>query len=95
MARIEKYTSSGYARLALEVNETSYSIENNDSLVKCDLWLERGSTWVFDLNNESLAEAEINNQKVISKYVSFDLRNTNRVILISKNSNKKSSTNNR
>lgn len=81
MARIEKYTSSGYARLALEVNETSYSIENNDSPVKWDLWLERGSTWVFDLNNESLAEAEINNHKVISKYVNFDLRNTNRVLL--------------
>ena len=81
MARIEKYTSSGYAKLALEVNETSYSIENNDSPVKWELWIERGSTWVFDLNSESLAEAEINEQKVISKYVSFDLRNTNRVLL--------------
>lgn len=81
MARIEKYTSSGYAKLALEVNETSYSIENNDSPTKWELWLERGSTWVYDLNNESLAEAEINDQKVISKYVSFDLRNTNRVLL--------------
>ena len=81
MARIEKYTSSGYAKLALEVNETSYSIENNDSPTKWELWLERGSTWVFDLNNESLAEAEINNQKVLSKYVSFDLRNTNRILL--------------
>ena len=81
MDRIEKYTSSGYAKLALEVNETSYSIENNDSPTKWELWLERGSTWVYDLNNESLAEAEINDQKVISKYVSFDLRNTNRVLL--------------
>ncbi len=81
MPRIEKYTSSGYAKLALEVNETSYSIENNDSPVEWKLWLERGSTWVYDLNNESLAEAEINDQKVISKYVSFDLRNTNRVLL--------------
>lgn len=81
MARIEKYTSSGYAKLALEVNEISYSIENNDSTTKLELWLERGSTWVFDLNDESLAEAEINDQKVISKYVSFDLRNTNRVLL--------------
>lgn len=81
MARIEKYTSSGYAKLALEVNETSYSIENNDSPTKWELWLERGSTWVFDLNNESLAEAEINDQKVLSKYVSFDLRNTNRILL--------------
>lgn len=81
MARIEKYTSSGYAKLALEVNETSYSIENNDSPTKWELWLERGSAWVYDLNNESLAEVEINDQRVLSKYVSFDLRNSNRVLL--------------
>ena len=81
MARIEKYTSSGYAKLAMEVAETGYSIENNDSPVKYNLWLERGSTWVFDLNNESWAEATINGQTVIGKYVSFDLRNTNRVLL--------------
>lgn len=81
MPRIEKYTSSGYAKLALEVNETSYSIENNDSPVEWKLWLERGSTWVYDLNNESLAEVEINDQRVLSKYVSFDLRNSNRILL--------------
>ena len=81
MVRIEKYTSSGYAKLAMEVTETGYSIENNDSPIKWNLWLERGSTWVFDLNNESWAEASINGQTVIGKYVSFDLRNTNRVLL--------------
>lgn len=81
MVRIEKYTSSGYARLAMEVTETGYSIENNDSPVEYNLWLERGSTWVFDLNNESWAEAYINDQTVIGKYVSFDLRNTDRVLL--------------
>lgn len=81
MARIEKYTSSGYAKLAMEVTETGYSIENNDSPVKYNLWLERGSTWVYDLNNETWAEATINGQTVVNKYVSFDLRNTNRVLL--------------
>ena len=81
MARIEKFTNSGYAKLAMEVVETGYSIENNDSPVKYHLWLERGSTWVFDLNNETWAEATINGQTVINKYVSFDLRNTNRVLL--------------
>lgn len=81
MARIEKYTSSGYAKLAMEVVETGYSIENNDSPVEYKLWLERGSTWVYDLNNETWAEATINDQTVINKYVSFDLRNTNRVLL--------------
>ena len=62
MARIEKYTSSGYAKLAMEVTETGYSIENNDSQVDYKLWLERGSTWVYDLNNETWAEAIINGQ---------------------------------
>lgn len=81
MARIEKYTSSGYAKLAMEVTETGYSIENNNSSVKYNLWLEQGSTWVFDLNNETWAEATINGQTVVNKYVSFDLRNTNRVLL--------------
>lgn len=81
MVRIEKYTSSGYARLAMEVTETGYSIENNDSPVEYNLWLERGSAWVFDLNNESWAEATINDQTVVNKYVSFDLRNTDRVLL--------------
>ena len=81
MGRIEKYTSSGYAKLAMEVTETSYSIENNDSPVQYNLWLERGSTWVYDLNNETWAEAMINDQTVINKYVNFDLRNTDRVLL--------------
>ena len=81
MARIEKYTSSGYAKLAMEVVETGYSIENNDSPVEYKLWLERGSTWVYDLNNETWAEATINGQTVVNKYVNFDLRNTNRVLL--------------
>ena len=81
MVRIEKYTSSGYAKLAMEVTETGYSIENNDSPVEYKLWLERGSTWVYDLNNETWVEATINDQTVVNKYVSFDLRNTNRVLL--------------
>lgn len=81
MARIEKFTNSGYAKLAMEVVETDYSIENNDSPVQYHLWLERGSTWVYDLNNETWAEATINGQTVVNKYVSFDLRNTNRVLL--------------
>ena len=76
MAKISKATSNGYVRLVLEVNETATSIENNTSTVSWQLWLERGSTWAFDLNDESLAEVEINGQKALSKYVSFDLRNS-------------------
>ena len=74
MANFSKTTSNGYVRLVFQVTEASTSIPYNTSEVVYHLWLERGSTWAFDLNDESLAEAEINGQKVISKYVSFDLR---------------------
>ena len=75
MARISRMTSNGYVRLVLEVNETSTSKENNTSTVSWQLWLERASSWAYDLYNESLAEVQINGQSILSKYVSFDLRN--------------------
>lgn len=75
MVKISKTTSSGYVRLVLEVNETSTDIASNTSTVSWQLWLERANAWVYDLNNDSLAEVEINGQYVLSKYVSFDLRN--------------------
>lgn len=81
MANFSKTTSNGYVRLVFQVTEASTSIPYNTSEVVYHLWLERGSTWAFDLNNESLAEAEIDGHKVISKYVSFDLRESNMVSL--------------
>lgn len=75
MVRIAKTTSSGYVRLVLEVNETGTDITTNTSTISWQLWLERASAWAFDLNNESLAEVEINGKSALSKYVSFDLRN--------------------
>ena len=74
MANFSKTTNNGYVRLVFQVTEASTSIPSNTSEVVYHLMLERGSTWAYDLNDESLAEAEINGQKVISKYVSFDLR---------------------
>nr|DAO42323.1 MAG TPA: protein of unknown function DUF859 [Bacteriophage sp.] len=74
MARISRTTSNGYARLVLEVTETSTNIPYNNSPVDYHLWLERASSYVYDLYNESLAEVEINDTRVLSKYVSFDLR---------------------
>lgn len=75
MAKISKTTSSGYVRLVLEVNETGRDITTNTSTISWQLWLEKNTTWVYNLNNDSLAEVEINGQYVLSKYVSFDLRN--------------------
>ena len=80
MVRISKTTNNGSVRLVLEVNETSTSIENNTSTVTWQLWLERASSWAYDLYNESLAEVEINGQSILSKYVSFDLRDRSWVI---------------
>ena len=74
MARISRTTSNGDARLVLEVTETSTNIPYNNSPVDYHLWLERASSYVYDLYNESLAEVEINDTRVLSKYVSFDLR---------------------
>lgn len=76
MVRISKTTNNGYVRLVLEVNETATSIESNTSTVSWQLWLERASSWAYDLYNESLAEVEINGQSILSKYVSFDLRSS-------------------
>lgn len=80
MPRIEKSTSSGYVKLVLEVIEKSTNIANNTSDISWQLWLARDSAWAFDLNNESLAEVEINDKSVLSKYVSFDLRNRDWVV---------------
>ena len=60
--------------MVLEVTETSTNIPYNNSPVDYHLWLERASSYVYDLYNESLAEVEINDTRVLSKYVSFDLR---------------------
>lgn len=76
MVRISKTTSNGYVRLVLEVKEISTNIANNTSEVSWQLWLERASSWAYDLYNESLAEVEINGNKTLSKYVSFDLSNS-------------------
>lgn len=64
----------------LEVNETATSIESNASTVSWQLWLERANSWAYDLYNESLAEVEINGQSILSKYVSFDLRDRSWII---------------
>ena len=76
MARISKTTSNGYVRLVLEVKEISTNIANNTSEISWKLWLERASSWAYDLYNESLAEVEINGNRTLSKYVTFDLSNS-------------------
>ncbi len=74
MAKFSNTTSNGYVRLVFQVTEVRPNIPYNDSEVAYHLWLERNTTYAYDLNEESLAQAEINGTRVISKYVSFDLR---------------------
>ena len=74
MANFSKTTNNGYVRLVFQVTEVSTNIPYNTSQVDYHLWLERNTSYAFDLDEESLAEAEINGTRVISKYVSFDLR---------------------
>ena len=74
MAKFSNTTSNGYVRLVFQVTEVSPSIPYNNSEVAYHLWLERNTTYAYDLNEESLAQAEINGTRVINKYVSFDLR---------------------
>lgn len=74
MAKISRTTNNGYVRLVFQVTEVSTNIPYNNSLADYHLWLERNTTYAYDLNEESFAEAEINGTRVIGKYVSFDLR---------------------
>ncbi len=74
MAKFSRTTNNGYVRLVFQVTEASTDIFSNNSEVVYHLWLERASAYAYDLNNESLAQAEINGTRVIDKYVSFDLR---------------------
>lgn len=74
MANFSRTTNNGYVRLVFQVTEASKDINSNDSEVVYHLWLERNTTYAYNLNEESLAQAEINGTRVINKYVSFDLR---------------------
>ena len=76
MVRISKTTSNGYVRLVLEVKEISTNIASNTSDISWQLWLERNTSYAYDNYNESLAEVEINGNRTLSKYVSFDLSNS-------------------
>lgn len=74
MANFSRTTNNGYVRLVFQVTEASTNIHSNNSEVVYHLWLERNTTYAYNLNEESLAQAEINGTRVINKYVSFDLR---------------------
>lgn len=73
--RISGLLYNGYVRLVLTVNEVEIDKVNNTSTVEWELWLERNTTYVYNLNGTSLASVYFNNNDVImEKYVTYDLR---------------------
>lgn len=73
--RISGLLYNGYVRLVLTVNEVEIDKVNNTSTVEWELWLERNTTYVYNLNGTSLASVYFNDTDVImEKYVTYDLR---------------------
>ncbi len=73
--RISRLLYNGYVRLVLTVNEVEIDKVNNTSTVEWELWLERNTTYVYNLNGTSLASVYFNDNDVImEKYVTYDLR---------------------
>lgn len=73
--RISGLLYNGYVRLVLTVNEVDVDKVNNTSTVEWELWLERNTTYVYNLNGTSLASVYFNDNDVImEKYVTYDLR---------------------
>lgn len=69
------FYGSDYVKLILRVREIEIDKINNTSTVEWELWLERGSTYVYNLNSDSLATAWFGGEQILKKWVSYDLRN--------------------
>ena len=69
------FYGSDYVVLILRVSEIAIDKVNNTSTVEWELWLQRGSTYVYNLNGDSLATAWFDGEKILEKWVSYDLRN--------------------
>lgn len=69
------FYGSDYVVLILRVSEIDIDKINNTSTVEWELWLQRGSTYVYNLNGDSLATAWFDGEQILKKWVSYDLRN--------------------
>lgn len=78
--KISKTLYNGYVNLVLAVNEVEIDKVNNTSTVEWELWLERNTTYVYNLYGTSVASVYFNKNDVIfEQNVTYDLRNTNSV----------------
>lgn len=73
--RISKTLYNGYVTLVLTVNEVAVDKVNNTSTVEWDLWLERNTTYVYNLYGTSVASVYFNwNDVIFEQNVTYDLR---------------------
>lgn len=73
--RISKTLYNGYVNLVLTVNEVDIDKVNNTSTVEWELWLERNTTYVYNLYGTSVASVRFNwNDVILEKNVTYDLR---------------------
>ena len=73
--RISKTLYNGYVNLVLTVNEVAIDKVNNTSTVEWELWLERNTTYVYNLYGTSVASVYFNwNDVIFEQNVTYDLR---------------------
>lgn len=77
--RISKKLYNGYVQLVLEINEVSVDKLNNKSTIEWELWLERVTTYVYNLDGTSVASVKFNDEVILNKNVLYDLRNVSKV----------------
>ena len=70
-----KLLYNGYVKLVLRIKEIAVDKVANTSTIEWELWLERNTTYVYNLYNTSVAGVEIEGETLLNKNVSYDLRN--------------------
>lgn len=74
MVDFSRRLHNGYVKLVLRVNEVEIDKENNTSTVEWELWLERDSSYVYNLYGTSVASVTFNDEVILEKNVIYDLR---------------------
>ena len=76
-ADFKRKLHNGYVQLVLRIKEVEIDKENNTSTVEWELWLERASSYVYNLYGTSVASVTFNDDVILEKNVIYDLRDKN------------------
>ena len=68
---------NGYVQIVLRITEKSIDKINNTSVIDWELWIERLSSYTYDLEGVGRASVWIDGETVFNKNVTHDLRNQN------------------